>query len=62
MFGGVRKKFQMTNYIIPNNSCFMKYALISVPGLADVGVLHGDGDGPVTLALGSESKKERIPR
>ena len=24
----------------------MKYALKSVPGLADVGVLHGDGDGP----------------
>ena len=24
----------------------MKYALKSVPGLADVGVSHGDGDGP----------------
>ena len=24
----------------------MKYALKSFPGLADVGVLHGDGDGP----------------
>ena len=24
----------------------MKYALKLVPGLADVGVLHGDGDGP----------------
>ena len=24
----------------------MKYTLKSVPGLADVGVLHGNGDGP----------------
>ena len=43
---GVRKKFQMTNFTIPNNISFMKYALKSVPGLADVGVPHGDGDGP----------------
>ena len=34
----------------------MKYALKSVPGLADVGVPHGDGDGPGTLAQGSGSK------
>ena len=26
---------------MPNNSCSMKNALISVLGLADVGVLHG---------------------
>ena len=39
-----------------SNSCSMKYALKSVPGLADVGVLHGDGDGPGTLAPGSGSK------
>ena len=45
---GVRKKFQTTNFTMPNNSCSMKYALKSVPGLADVGVLHGDGDGPRT--------------
>ena len=38
----------MTNFIMPNNSCSMKYALKSVPGLADVGVPHGDGDGPRT--------------
>ena len=38
----------MTNLIMPNNSCSLKYALKSVPGLADVGVLHGDGDGPRT--------------
>ena len=28
--------------------CSMKYGLISVPGLADVRLLHGDGDGPRT--------------
>ena len=38
----------MTNLTMPNNFCFMKYALKSVPGLADVGVLHGVGDGPRT--------------
>ena len=48
MSGEVRKRFQMTNYTMPINSCSMKYALKSVTGLADVGVLHGDGDGPRT--------------
>ena len=52
----VRKKFQMINFTMPNNSCSIKYALKSVPGLADVGVLHGDGDGPRTPAPGSGSK------
>ena len=56
MSGGVRKKFQMTNLTMPNNLSSMKYPLKSVPGLADVGVLHGDGDGPRTLAPGSGSK------
>ena len=46
MVGGVRKKFQMTNLTMPNNSFSMKYALKTVPGLADVGVLHGVGVGP----------------
>ena len=46
MSGGVRKKFQMTNLTMPNNLSFIGYHLESVPGLADVGVLHGDGDGP----------------
>ena len=46
MVGGVRKKFQMTNLTMPNNISSMKYSLNSVPGLADVGVPHGDGDGP----------------
>ena len=42
----VRKKFQMTNFSIPNNFSFMKHAEKIVPGLADVGVPHGSGDGP----------------
>ena len=56
MSGRVRKKFQMTNFTVPNNSCSMKYALKSVSGLADVGVPHGDEDGPGTPAPGSGSK------
>ena len=48
MVGGVRKKFEMTNLTMPNNVSSMNYSLESVPGLADVGVLHGDGDGPRT--------------
>ena len=36
----------MTNLTMPNNISSMKYAPKSVPGLADVGVLHKDGDGP----------------
>ena len=45
---GVRKKFQMTNFTMPSNVSSMKYALKSDPGLAGVGVPHGDGDGPRT--------------
>ena len=48
MVGGVGKKFQMTNLTTPNNISSMKYSLKSVPGLADVGLSHGDGDGPRT--------------
>ena len=44
MSGEVRKKFHMTNFTIPSNVSSMKYALKSDPGLADVGVPHGDGD------------------
>ena len=46
---GVWKKFQMTNFDMPTNVSYIKNALISAPGLADVGVPHGDGDGPRTL-------------
>ena len=42
------EKSGMTNLTMLNNFCFMKYALKSVPGLADDGVPHGDGDGPRT--------------
>ena len=40
---GVQKKFQITNFTMPNNNSSMKYALKSVPGLADVGVPMGLG-------------------
>ena len=50
---GVEKKFQMTSFTMPNNISSIKYAPKSVPGLADVGVPHGDEDGPGTPAPGS---------
>ena len=43
----------MTNFCILKYVSSMKYALKSVLGLADVGVLQGDRDGPRTLAPGS---------
>ena len=46
----------MTNLTIANNFCFMKYALKSVHGLADVWVAHGGEDGSRTPAPGSRSK------
>ena len=46
----------MTNLTMPNKISSLKYALKFVPGLADVGVPHGDGDGPRTPAPGSGSK------
>ena len=54
---GVRKKFQMTNFTMPNNISSMEYALKSVPGLDDVGVPHGGEDSSRTPARGSRSKK-----
>ena len=56
MSGGVRKIFQITNLTMHNNITFMKYALKPVPGLGDVGVPHGDGDGTRTQAPGYRSK------
>ena len=47
--GRVWKKFRMTNFDMPNYVSSKKYALKSVPGLADVGVPHGDGDGASEL-------------
>ena len=45
---GSGKNFQMTNLTMPDNFSSMEYAEKSVPGLADVEVPHGDGDGPRT--------------
>ena len=50
VWGKSGKKFQTTIFDIPNNVCSIKYAQKSVPGLADVGVLHGDEDGPRAAA------------
>ena len=38
----------MTSLTKANNMSSMKYALKSVPGLADVGVPHGVGDEAIT--------------
>ena len=46
----------MTNFDMPNDFSSMKYALKSVPGLADVAVPHGVEDGAITQAPGSGSK------
>ena len=46
----------MSNFTMSNNTYSIRYALKPVPGLADVGVPHGDGDGARTLAPGSGSK------
>ena len=57
---GVRKKFHMTNFTIPNNISTMKYALKSVPGIADAGVLQGDGDDPIAPTRCLEGVKKSI--
>ena len=41
-----KEKFQMTNFTMPNNNSSMKYPFKSDPGLPEVRVPHGDGDGP----------------
>ena len=46
----------MTNFYRPDYVSSMKYALKSVPGLADVWVPHGVEDGPRSLAPRSGSK------
>ena len=46
MVGEVREKFHMANLTVPNNLYPMKYSVKSISGLAHVGVLIGDGDGP----------------
>ena len=59
MSGGVSKKTQITYLTMPNNIFFMKCAEKSVPGLADVGVSHGDGDGPKTPPRCLEGGQEK---
>ena len=54
--GGGPEKISNDLFFMPNNFSSMKYSLKSVPGIADVGVPHGDGDGPRAQALGSGSK------
>ena len=56
MSRGVRKKLKMTNLTVLNNSCSLKYALKLVPGLADVGVLHGVGYGSTLMSRGVRKK------
>ena len=58
MSGWVQNIFQMTYFDMPNNFSSMKYALKSVPGLADVWVPHGVEGGPRSLAPGSGSKMD----
>ena len=53
MVGWAKKRFEMTNFTMPYSVSSMICALKSVPGNADVGVLHGDDDGPGTPAPGS---------
>ena len=50
----------MTKFTIPNNIYSMKYSLKSVPGLADVGVLHGDGDGARTPTRWVEGVRKKF--
>ena len=46
MSRGVRIKFLTAIIAMPIAQHSLKYALISVPSLADVEVPHGVGDGP----------------
>ena len=45
MTGRVSKKLKVTNLTMPNNMFSIKFALISVPGLAANRVLYGGEDG-----------------
>ena len=50
----------MSNFTMPNNTCSIKYALKSIPGVADVGVPHGDGDGYRTSAKCLEGVRKKF--
>ena len=57
MSGEVRNKCQITNFIMPDNSCSMKYELELVLGLVDVGVPYGDG----TCSSGPRVRMKNLP-
>ena len=46
----------MTNFDMPTNVSSMKYALKSAPGLADVGLSHGDGPRTIQMFGGGLEK------
>ena len=46
---------------MPKNVSSMKYVLKSIPGLADVGVLHGDGLRTSSRCLEGVRKKFQMP-
>ena len=48
----------MTNLTMPNNLSFMEYPLKSVPGLADVAVVHGDRVGQNSTKMSGGSGKK----
>ena len=50
----------MTNITMPNNTFSMIYVLKSVPGLADVGVPHGDGPQDPIQMSGEVRKKFQV--
>ena len=54
------KKFQMTYFDTPNKVSSTKFGLKSFPGLADVGVPHGDGYGPRTAPRCGGAGLEKI--
>ena len=56
MSGGVKKFCQMTNLTMLKDVFSIKCALELVPGLVDVGIPHGDKNGPRTPAPGCRSK------
>ena len=50
----------MSNFTMPNNTYSIKYALKSIPGVADVGVPHGDGNGYRTSAKCLEGVRKKF--
>ena len=50
----------MSNFTMTHYAFAVKYALKPFPGLADVGVPHGDGDGYRTLARFLEGVRKKF--